>query len=340
MIRSPLTRLLTGLLLVSSFGLAACETQAAKLGAETLPVKDARGRDITTEIWYPANDAATETPFAARPFFQPIALARGASYCCADRRPLVVISHGVFGNRFSQAWLAGALVARGYIVATVTHPNTTADDITPAGIYRLWDRAQDVSALLDHVLADPTWSARIDPQHIGFVGHSFGGGTGVLLAGGTHDADALIRFCKSPAAAKDTYCPFLSKLDPQNLDLRPAKASYQDARIRAFYIMASAPAQGFAIDTLHGIRVPFAVETAEKDEILDNALNSQLFAREIPGAAPVGRAVGHFAYVPVCIAGSVPPQAATICTDPPAVARETAHPLVADAVIQFLKKHL
>jgi predicted dienelactone hydrolase len=307
MMRSRLTRLLTGLLLGSSLGLAACETQAAKLGAETLPVKDARGRDITTELWYPASDAATEAPFAARPFFQPIALARGASYCCADRRPLVVISHGVFGNRFSQAWLARALVAHGYIVASVTHPNTTAEDITPAGIYRLWDRAQDISAVLDRVLTHPTWSARIDPQHIGFVGHSFGGGTGVLLAGGTHDAHALIRFCKSPAAAKDTYCPFLSKLDAQSLGLRPAKASYQDARIRAFYIMAPAPAQGFAIDTLHAIHAPFVVETADQDEILDNTLNSQLFAREIPGTAAVGRAVGHFAYVPVCIAGSVPP---------------------------------
>jgi predicted dienelactone hydrolase len=314
----------------------------ATLGVETVPIKDAAGRDVTTEVWYPASESAVESAFAARPFFQPIQLARGASYCCEKEksRPLIVISHGIFGNRFSQGWLASTLVSHGYIVATVTHPNTTADDITPAGIYRLWDRAADVSFVLDKLLSDPKWSTRIDPARIGFVGHSFGGGTGVLLAGGVQDAGALIRFCKTPAATRDTYCASLAKLDPQNLDLRPTKSSYLDQRIRALYLMASAPAQGFSAETLRSIRASIVVETAIQDEILDNSANSTMFAREIPGASAVNRQVGHFAYVPVCLTGSIPPQAASICTDPAGVDRSDAHRLVGDAVSLFFEKQL
>jgi hypothetical protein len=63
----------------------------------------------------------------------------------------------------------------------------------------------------------------------------------MMLAGGMHEAEALIRFCKTPAAAKNTYCEPLAKLDPQRLGLRLAKTSCRDQRIRAFYILASGP---------------------------------------------------------------------------------------------------
>jgi len=338
-------RLLARLVLLCGISASAASTgmaEGAKLGIETVPLKDARGRDVTTEVWYPARDSAVESAFAARPFLQPIQVSRDAPYCCDNekRRALIIISHGIFGNRFSQGWLAGALVSQGYIVASVTHPNTTSDDITTAGIYRLWDRAEDVSVMLDHLLSHAKWSPRIDPARVGFIGHSFGGGTGVMLAGGVHDAAELISFCKTAAAAKDNYCPPLAKLEPQNIDLRPAKASYQDRRIRAYYIMASAPAQGFAVETLSAIRVPFAVETATQDEILDNALNSQLFAQKIPGASSIERSTGHFVYVPLCVSGSIPPQAASICADPSGVNRQSSHQQVSDSVVRFFARNL
>ena len=343
--RSIAARLLARAALAGAFWLSVAGAGTAgdaKVGIEAVPLTDARGRAIITEVWYPAAETAVEIAFAARPFLRPIQVARGASYCCDNQgsRPLVVISHGILGNRFSQGWLARALVTHGYLVATVTHPNTTGDDITPAGILRLWDRAQDVSAALDQLLSHPTWSARIDAARIGFVGHSFGGGTGAVLAGGVHDAEALFRFCKTPAAAKDSYCEPVAKADQQSLDLSPTKASYRDPRIRGFYIVASAPAQGFTPETLRSVRMPFVVETAKLDEILDNALNSYVFAREIPGATSVDREVGHFAYVPLCLSGAVPPQAASVCADPSGVVREAVHSEVADGVVRFLGKHL
>jgi len=51
-----------------------------------VPLKDARGRDVTTEVWYPASDTAVESAFAARPFFQPIQLSRAAPYCCENEK--------------------------------------------------------------------------------------------------------------------------------------------------------------------------------------------------------------------------------------------------------------
>jgi hypothetical protein len=40
--------------------------------------------------------------------------------------------------------------------------------------------------------------------------------------------------------------------------------------------MPSGPAQGFRAETLRSIRMPFVVDTAMLDEILDNAVNSRI----------------------------------------------------------------
>ena len=65
-----------------------------------------------------------------------------------------------------------------------------------AGRYRLWDRSRDVSFALDEVLKQPKWAALIDETRIGFVGHSFGGWTGVSLAGGRYDPGQQRAFCE------------------------------------------------------------------------------------------------------------------------------------------------
>jgi len=259
------------------------------------------------------------------------------------RRPLVVLSHGNWGSRYSQGWLALRLVEAGYLVVSTSHPGTEGESQTAAGRYRLWDRSRDVSLALDAVLKHPKWGPMIDADRIGFAGHSFGGWTGVSLAGGRYDPARQRAYCRS-LAKKDAYCDGTLKDDVSGIPAQDAGHSFRDSRIRAFYIMGSGPGQGFALESLKAIDVPFLVDTAQYDEILEPGPNSTRLAKAIPGAKEILRAVGHFAYVPECrpVVGALLARAAGIplCDDPDGVERAKVHLQVAQDVIRFFDSAL
>ena len=192
---------------------------------------------------------------------------------------------------------------------TPSHPGTMFGDLRPEYRARLWERSLDVSFALTELLKDPVWSSRIDPARIGFVGHSFGGWTGVSLAGGLYDYARQLQHCK---------------------------ASYKDQRIRAFYAMASGVAAGFDPVSLQGVTAPMVFDTAKFDTVLAPQAGSSLFAQLIPGAREIVRDVGHFSYGPSCrpVIGKL--LAGQVCTDPDGVVRNDLHVKVsADATAFF-----
>jgi hypothetical protein len=90
--------------------------------------------------------------------------------------------------------------------------------------------------------------------------------------------------------------------------------------------------------------VPFVVDTAKFDEILEPLANSGELAKRIAGAREIVRPVGHFAYVPQCrpVIGKVLTTIAgiPICDDPAQVDRAAAHEQIAGEVIRFFGKTL
>jgi predicted dienelactone hydrolase len=215
--------------------------------------------------------------------------------------------------------------------------------MTAAGRYRLWERSRDVSVAIDEVLKSPKWATLIDEKRIGFVGHSFGGWTGVSLAGGRYDPIRQRDFCRN-AERKDFYCENTLKDDIADLQTADAGDSFQDSRIKAFYIMGSGPGQGFSADSLKSIKVPFVVDTAQFDESLESLSNSTNLATQILGAREVVRPVGHFAYVPECrwLIGSMITWLAglPLCEDPKGVDRRLVHKEVAGEIVAFFEKTL
>jgi predicted dienelactone hydrolase len=305
-------------------------------GVVTLELENkANARKLPSELWYEAASGSAAQPFATQPVFRAMLLARNAAPAASGKRPLVVVSHGNWGTRFSQGWLAAALVQAGYIVLSTSHPGTVGNDQTAAGRFRLWDRSGDVSFALDEVLKDPKWSALIDETRIGFVGHSFGGWTGLSLAGARYEPARQMAYCER-LAKKDDYCSL--KDDSGGIPVDDAARSHKDPRIKAFYVMASGPGKGFTDESLRAIRAPMMFDTAQFDEVLEPQANSSDVARQVPGAREVARPVGHFAYVPVC--NGRPPASAgaisLICADPEGVDREQVHAQVAREVVTFL----
>jgi predicted dienelactone hydrolase len=320
--------------IVASAGVGAAE-EARPLGVVTLDLENkANARKVTSEFWYEAASDSAAQPFATNPVFRAMPLARNAAPAAQGKRPLVIVSHGNWGTRFSQGWLAAALTQAGYIVLSTSHPGTLGNDQTAAGRFRLWDRSTDVSFALDEVLKDPKWSALIDETRIGFVGHSFGGWTGLSLAGARYEPARQLSYCEH-VAKKDYYCS--QKDDISGIPVDDASRSYKDARIKAFYVMASGPGKGFTDESLRAIRAPIVFDTAQFDEVLEPQANSSDVARQVPGAKEVVRPAGHFAYVPVC--NGRPPASAgvisQICADPEGVDRAQVHAQAARDVVAF-----
>jgi predicted dienelactone hydrolase len=234
------------------------------VGTATLDYKDStRKRALTSEIFFAAQ---ADTPFESYSPLLPIASVNITRDATPDagfvQRPLIVISHGNWGTRFSQSWLARELVQAGYVVVSTSHPGTMNDNRTLAGAYRLWDRSQDVRVVLDQLLADPVWSRLVDAQRIGFWGHSFGGWTGLSLAGARLDMQLQTAGCHQQQP-KDMYCDGLVNNDFSQIPLAGSGDDYQDPRIKAYYVAATGPGAGLTADSLRHIRVPVAFDTAQ-----------------------------------------------------------------------------
>lgn len=309
------------------------------VGTASLEVESkTHARKFVAEVWFAAAPGAKAEDFSPRAPLRSIAIARNAKPAPSERRSLIVVSHGNWGSRFSQGWLALKLVEAGYIVLSTTHPGTEGETQTAAGRYRLWDRSRDVTLALDELLKHPQWSRMVDAGRIGFVGHSFGGWTGVSLAGGRYDPVQQRTYCEK-LSKRDFYCDATLKDEVSGVPTIDAAGTFRDPRIRAFYIMGTGPGQGFSPDSLKAIAAPFVVDTARFDEILEPAANSTSLARMIPGAKEISRPVGHFAYVPECrpVVGALLARVAGIplCSDPDGVDRAKVHAQVAQAVIQF-----
>ena len=339
----------TALLAATALGLSLASAHAGEtgrpVGAVTIELDDkSSARKFQAELWYEPVTGTRAEEISIRPPLRAIKIAPGAQpRTDVAKRPLIVVSHGNWGTRYSQGWLALKLVDAGYLVLSTSHPGTVADDQSVAGRYRLWDRSTDVSFALDQVLADPKWAGLVDERRIGFVGHSFGGWTGVSLAGGRYDPVRQRDFCKK-LAQKDFYCDSTLKDEVSGVRADDAGNSFRDPRLKAYYIMASGPGQGFSEVSLKTITAPFVVDTAELDEVLDPRANSSPFAALIPGARETLRRVGHFAYVPECrpVVGALLARVAgiPICDDPKGIDRGAAHGQIAGDVIRFFRAEL
>ena len=158
-------------------------------------------REITVEVWYPA--APDTTPGST---YQAVmrdgsgiatltgAAARDATPLGSETFPLVIISHGYPGNRFLLSPLAENLASKGYVVASIDHPDSTYDDQTAFGS-TLVNRPWDQQFVIDQVTAlEGDLGAIIADDNAAIIGYSMGGygaliyaGAGVTQASTTYD---------------------------------------------------------------------------------------------------------------------------------------------------------
>ncbi len=172
---------------------------------------DRGGRRIPLELWYPATPAFAGKDLAADTldlyllfggFKVPQDAVRDATPLLSEPRPVVLFSHGFAGHRRQSTFLCTHLASHGYLVVAPDHAGNTMHDMVmltmslgpsqmPSdpeallGNY-VFDRPRDMSLCID-ALTSRAVVERVGEMSltdgVGVVGHSFGGWTGLVLAG-------------------------------------------------------------------------------------------------------------------------------------------------------------
>jgi predicted dienelactone hydrolase len=369
MLRHLIVSFALALALVLATPAAFADTPRAPVGTVIRPIipdgaynwRGAKTHALVTQIWYPADHAAVETPQGigppAQPLFSAGKAARNAALAPAPSLlPLIMLSHGTGGSAAMMAWLGTALAAHGYIAVAVNHPgNNGLEDYTGQGFLSWWERAHDLTTVLDKILADPMFAARVDRKRIAAAGFSLGGYTMIEIAGGLTDRAAYAAFCRSPRA--DGMCKpppefdsglfdrngdeELAKRDPDfAASLRRSGESYRDPRIRAVFAMAPALGPAFPAAGLRKVAIPVAIVAGSVDSQVPPATSASYFAANIPHASlTILPGVDHYVFLGECSdAGrkARPP----LCADGPGVDRAAVHAKAIQLALDFFAANL
>ena len=318
---------------------------------------EVKARPLTTSLWYPAAEGSQMEEIGippARPVFIGGFAARGAEISPqSGTYPRILVSHGTGGAGMQMMWLGRELAAKGYIVAAVDHHGNTAaeEKFDPRGFRMPWERAKDLSAVLDLLLADPIWASRIDVNNIGAVGFSLGGYTVTALAGGRLDFEQFDAFCQS--ASKDATCeeqsefPDAGKQFDEMLKTNPELSErmsehgsdYSDKRVKAVAALAPAISQALTEESLREIAIPYFTIVGDMDQTAPAKTNADRHAAHIPTSRihylPKS---DHYVFLNSCNRRGK--RFVPICKEPKEAPRATAHEETINILSKFFDESL
>ena len=372
-------RRILALALMGLFATAARAQTSAHVGLATrvfhpTQIRNWRGaehKELRCTIWYPAISTAIETrqtigpPDA--PLFEAGSAAPDAQFEPALRKfPLVLLSHGSGGSAAQMAWLGTALARAGYIAVAVDHPgNNLREPYTAEGFVLWWERATDLSEVLDGVLADAEIGPHIDPDRIGTAGFSIGGYTAMALGGAETDVSIVYDLCrertdssqKPNKEAKDAdaavcHTPEMHNMgSPQQMlqavrktsgeSLARSGDSFRDPRVRAVFAIAPAMGMTFTDESLRAIRMPVEMVVGSEDPIAPARENDDWIRMNVRGAREtiLPHGVMHYTFLDTCTPEGKS-KLATYCTDNTGVNRDAVHAQVSEMAVKFFDKAL
>ncbi|MEI6800617.1 MAG: alpha/beta fold hydrolase [Pseudomonadota bacterium] len=209
-------------------------------------------RKLVVELWYPAAERGAGATYAtiSRDGRTPVRLSGSASRDAAALSgdfPLVILSHGYPGNRFLMGHLGENLASKGYLVASIDHPESTYDD--PAYLGGQAFGSTLVNRPLDTLfVADALGATRI-----AIIGYSMGG-YGALVAGGAGVSDAALTMERGAGIG-----PYLAR----------HRQPVVDPRLKAIVPIGPWGRQIGVWDAagMAGLRVPALILAGSRDEV-------------------------------------------------------------------------
>lgn len=294
----------------------AAPVRAAEVGVRDIKVAaPERGRDLAVTVWYPAAAGGEPVLVGDSKVFKGAPASMNAPLM-KGRFPLIVLSHGSGSRVQGMAWLATELASAGFVVAGPNHPGTTSGDSTPADTPKLWERTQDLSAVIDEMTADPAWSDAVDANKIGIVGFSLGGAAAMEIAGARANLEAYASYC-------DTYTKWdcawfaggigyvndeavhVEKFDLRTIDGTRFDQSNLDPRVKSAVLVDPGLAPAYDAESLKAIAIPTSfINLGSAGTIPEGVIADRLAALTPQGTyASIAQAV-HFSFLPECKPGA------------------------------------
>ncbi len=298
---------------------------------------------METAIFFPTADG-TPAQMGENGVFYGVTVSEGATPLPGPH-PAILLSHGWGGNYRRMGWLISGLVQHGAVVIALNHPDSTTGEENSLHALDHWTRAQDLSAALDAVLADPALGPGIDPTRIYAAGFSYGGWTALSLGGLRGNRDGLDRFCSDPTTPI-SHCADILRAGIRIADIDATRwnALWKDPRVASVAAIDPALTWGLTAADTQALDVPVLLIGlgSGSDRLLatDTSTSGSGFEAQFPAAHVLQIAPAtHFTALGPC-----KPQGAAIladedddpvCTDP----ADTDRAKVNDRIVAAIAEH-
>lgn len=257
-----------------------------------------RPEGLALHLWYPATEGPVSL-IGQNALFYGFHGRRDAPGDGA-LHPVVLLSHGSGGNAERLGWIASRLAAQGMIVAAVNHPGTTSQDSLPARTVMPWERTADLTAVLDHLAADPPPGLRPDMDRVGALGFSLGGGAVLMASGARLSKQAFIDYCAANAGRDDCGWLAAGGVDFAAIDAVRYEQDNRDPRIRAVVAVDPALTQAMTPDSVQRLPPALIVNLGDPGTI-PAAMRADGLAALIPGAEYLAvPGAWHFSFLARC----------------------------------------
>lgn len=260
----------------------------------------ARDTNVKFHMWYPANPGGRAVTVGGNGVFYGTPAGKNAPRR-AGKFPLILISHGSGGNAGQFGWIAEALATAGYVVVLPNHPGTTTGDASAEAAMRLWERPQDLSAVIDALEAALDAYPFIDMDRIATLGFSAGGYTAMALTGARLDPARLNAFCDQDTGLSDCTYFKLRGIDLHDVDFGPAAQDLHDARIKASVVIDPGTIQAMTDESLRTIDVPLQILNLGDAGTVPIGVDAAHAAQLIDGSHHINIAgAWHFSFLAEC----------------------------------------
>ncbi|MEB2846096.1 hypothetical protein GAO09_19935 [Rhizobiales bacterium RZME27] len=306
-------------------------------------------RPLRWSAWYPTDvDAAHAEPVSTDKLYILGKTIAGLKISARRKTyPAVLLSHGTGGTAAGLGWLAERLAEAGFLVIGADHHgNTAGEPYRAEGFLCWWERAADLSALLDHHAIAGPFAGRIDLDRVTVAGFSLGGYTALSLLGGITHVPLYVEWAGAEHfATGPREFPDIVRHIPDLLEDNPVfrtswerqSISFNDPRIKAAFLCAPAPTvRGMTKESLERIKTPVAMAATCSDREAPADLCAQWLHEVLPDSRLeiLDHAAGHYVFLSECTDWGRCDHS-EICVDPPGISRRDIHDRSAALAVGF-----
>lgn len=306
-------------------------------------------RPLRWSMWYPSDPAVPETAERTESWFALGPNARDAPMRALPAPPgLALLSHGTGGVSRGLDWLARRLAEAGMIALAVDHHgNCGSEPYRAEGFLCLWERARDLSALLDAALWRSELGTEIAPGVLA-AGFSAGAYAATLLIGGRvafsqFEPDnpelSQIRGPREFPDLADRIPDLLATSAPFRAAWARRRDDHRDPRIRAALALAPGRSvRGLSPESLRGATGPLRIVVGDADRVAPPETCAVWLRDRVPGATlELARGgADHQVFLPPPSAKGLR-EAPDLFRDPPGVDRDAIHARAAAEALRLLR---